>query len=130
MSVEYNHNPELSEANQEPIVELRVFNSVYSDQGHVMYDVFDKDGYKIGNIDFSFYPKEKVAVIANTEIKYSLRGKGYGKAMYKKAITIAREKGLKLRSSDYLSKDAANVWESLIKEGLATKFANNYYSND
>lgn len=127
MESEYLYKPEEPEEVTVSEITLKPLNNEYVDEKHIMYDVYDNNT-KIGNIDLSFHPEDKIAVIATTELEYSLRGKGIGKNMYKKAIDIAKEKGFRLRSSDFLSEAAVGVWKSLVQDGLAEEIDNKYYA--
>lgn len=56
------------------------------------------------------------------------KGQGIGKGMYKYIIRTLNKEGKKLYSDDYQSPDAVNVWNSLIKSGLASKTDNGFVS--
>ena len=59
----------------------------------------------------------------------SLRGKGYGKEVYRQLIKRLQGEGKILISDNTaLSKDAKNVWESLVKSGEAKKTNTGYES--
>lgn len=125
MSVESSGNHENIEALSDKHVELK---DLSPNSLNKTYSVLDANGSEIGDINLTFFPEKKEAVIANIKLATDMRGKGYGKAVYKKVIEIAKDNGLRLRSSVLISSDASKVWENLEKEGLAELVDGKYYA--
>lgn len=56
------------------------------------------------------------------------KGQGLGKGMYKYIIRTLGKEGKKLFSDDKQSQEAANVWNSLVRDGFATTTDTGYVS--
>ena len=67
--------------------------------------------------------------VSSIELASALKGKGYGQAIYIKLNNYAKSKGKILHSDkgQSMTGASANVWNALIKKGIAIKIADNEY---
>jgi ribosomal protein S18 acetylase RimI-like enzyme len=133
MPVEYGStNPEKLENNEPQIefVERDLSNLGPAElfENFVSLDIKNSDDERIGFIDIGFMPDTKTAMISTVEVKRLYRNQGYGRAVYKKAIQLAKDRGLVLRSSPSVTDDAVKMWQSLCQEGLAEQIEGVYYA--
>lgn len=89
-------------------------------------DIFEtaiksEDGETLGSI--SVINKGGIFEVAFSEVHSdAYKGKGIGYLTYKAMINEAKKRGIDVYSdSDSLSSEAENVWDRLVKDGLATK---------
>lgn len=121
MSVEHSSNLEKAELNSLPIVEFRKeFSTKNADQ----FAVYDSSEDYVGYITIDYSGENNTAHIIVTRTLEEYHDKGFGKAIYRKAIEASKERGVKLKSSDLLSEQATNVWKSLVRDGLAEETEN------
>jgi hypothetical protein len=88
------------------------------------------NGKEIGEVEGLYKVIDNEYQISGIKINdKSLRGKGYGKEAYRQLIKKLQEEGKILISDDSaLSKDAKNIWESLVKSREAKKTNTGYES--
>lgn len=84
------------------------------------------EGQKMGS--FRLKPQGNDYKIFGTVLYDRFRGQGIGKGMYKYIIRTLGKEGKHLYSDKYQSADAVNVWNSLIKAGLAKTTDNGFVS--
>lgn len=84
------------------------------------------DGQKMGS--FRLEPYGSNYKIFGTVLYDRFKGQGIGKGMYKYIIRTLNKEGKCLYSDNYQSADAVNVWNSLVKDGLATKNKDGFVS--
>jgi GNAT superfamily N-acetyltransferase len=75
------------------------------------------EGNRMGS--FRLEPFNDDYKIFGTVLYDRFKGQGLGKGMYKYIIRQLKKEGKKLYSDDNQSPDAVNVWNSLVKDGLA-----------
>jgi GNAT superfamily N-acetyltransferase len=84
------------------------------------------DGNRMGS--FRLEPFNDDYKIFGTVLYDKYKGQGLGKGMYKYIIRQLKKEGKKLYSDDNQSAEAVNVWNSLVKDGIATTTDNGYVS--
>ena len=96
------------------------------DENVKYYDVLHED-IIIGDLDVGYDDERKQVFIDGIQINEEYRRKGLGKALYKAVLNLPLPSGEDPRREGYVhvterhSQDAENVWQSLAREGLATK---------
>ena len=80
------------------------------------------DGERMGA--FRLRPFNDDYKIFETILYDRFKGQGLGKGMYKFIIKKLASEGKKLYSDDKQSQEAYNVWNSLVKDNLATPLEN------
>jgi len=83
------------------------------------------DGERMGA--FRLRPFNDDYKIFETVLYDRFKGQGLGKGMYRFIIKKLATEGKKLYSDDKQSQEAYNVWESLVRNGLAIKLENNTF---
>ena len=83
------------------------------------------DGERMGA--FRLRPFNDDYKVFETVLYDRFKGQGLGKGMYKFIIKKLATEGKKLYSDDKQSQEAYNVWESLVRDGLATRLENNTF---
>lgn len=84
------------------------------------------DGNRMGS--FRLEPFNDDYKIFGTVLYDKYKGQGLGKGMYKYIIRQLKKEGKKLYSDDNQSSEAVNVWNSLVRDGIATTTDNGYVS--
>ena len=84
------------------------------------------EGQKMGS--FRLEPEGNDYKVFGTVLYDRFKGQGIGKGMYRYIIKSLGKEGKRLYSDKFQSPDAVNVWNSLIKAGLATKTDNGFVS--
>jgi hypothetical protein len=84
------------------------------------------EGSRMGS--FRLEPFNDDYKIFGTVLYDRFKGQGLGKGMYKYIIRQLKKEGKKLYSDDNQSSEAVNVWNSLVKDGIATTTDNGYVS--
>jgi len=84
------------------------------------------EGNRMGS--FRLEPFNDDYKIFGTVLYDKYKGQGLGKGMYKYIIRQLKKEGKKLYSDDNQSSEAVNVWNSLVKDGVATTTDNGYVS--
>jgi len=83
------------------------------------------DGERMGA--FRLRPFNDDYKVFETVLYDRFKGQGLGKGMYRFIIKKLATEGKKLYSDDKQSQEAYNVWESLVRNGLAIKLENNTF---
>ena len=130
MLTEHSTNPEQFEISNSPtiqLVERDLGDTGESSRNFHIFDVYDSEEQIIGMVNVSLEPGLNQAIITDVKVENPYRDEGYGKAIYKKMISYAKENGLQLRSYSS-SPNSKGVWESLVREGLAEEIDGRYYA--
>lgn len=99
--------------------DISVHEEMYRNELKYIDIHYPNETEKSGNIILSPY-KDGVK-IDQSYIPTKFKGKGLGKSLYKKAIDYALEKRLKFYSDTTLSREAQNIYRSLIRNGYKFK---------
>ncbi len=84
------------------------------------------EGQRMGS--FRLEPEGDDYKVFGTVLYDRFKKQGLGKGMYKYIIKTLDKEGKRLYSDNNQSPDAQNVWNSLVKDGLATTTDNGYVS--
>jgi hypothetical protein len=74
--------------------------------------------------------KSKEVFISGVEIYEEFKNKGFGKEAYKELINKLGEKGFYINSGINTSDEAKRVWDSLVRDNIATLNKNEYSTKD
>jgi GNAT superfamily N-acetyltransferase len=78
---------------------------------------------------FRLRPVQDGYKIKETVLYDRFRNQGIGKGLYRFMIRKLQSQGKRLYSDDYQSADAANVWNALVRDGVAVKLPNGTYAS-
>ncbi len=78
---------------------------------------------------FRLRPVQDGYKIKETVLYDRFRNRGIGKGLYRFMIRKLQSQGKRLYSDDYQSADAANVWNALVRDGVAVKLPNGTYAS-